>query len=453
MDFKHMCESYATPKSDVNLLRKRISQGVVTDSPFRNMPKFSTPPSRFTKIKNPFEPQLTDRLHLPTFSPNVFVHNSTARHDEKFKWTIEDISALKPADIDETTVNQHICNDDPHIESEIQQKIETYFNKTPIVPSPMGIKTSSNCLLKGCGSSEENVGETNLAQASVKKTCESVTQTVLTLPPVLPDDVEDMLKPYFLFDEEVHISNNISANSSLYKKLFEDKSPEVLATTEYDSVDSSPSRSINTSLIQFSPCSRSIDGPFDISDCNLSPINRSSLNRKLAPNKSVCRLEFCENMSVDNSLMVPDMDTTKSPLIALRDDESYGSSLKLSQASVQDMSANWSIEDKDIFIDTRGGSSDPNKMDVSNSNTPNSKLYIGKGQRKRLSESFKVEELECSDNAMSYEDIATKSRRKIFKNDFTDTGYYTQDTDDFTNNHITNVFASTPSKRYNKLGI
>lgn len=54
---------------------------------------------------------------------------------------------------------------------------------------------------------------------------------------------------------------------------------------------------------------------------------------------------------------------------------------------------------------------------------------------------------------MSYEDIAAKSRRKIFKNNFTDTGYYTQDTDDFTSNGTNNVFASTPSKRYNKLGI
>ena len=70
MDFKHMndkSDKVMTPKSEVSMFAKRISHGVTADSPFRNLPSFSTPPSRFTKIRNPFEPHLVERLHLPTF--------------------------------------------------------------------------------------------------------------------------------------------------------------------------------------------------------------------------------------------------------------------------------------------------------------------------------------------------------------------------------------------------
>ena len=70
MDFKHInnkSDKNMTPKSEINIFSKRISHGVSCDSPFASMPTFSTPPSRFTKILNPFEPHLIERLHLPTF--------------------------------------------------------------------------------------------------------------------------------------------------------------------------------------------------------------------------------------------------------------------------------------------------------------------------------------------------------------------------------------------------
>lgn len=71
MDFKHIndkSDKHMTPKSEVRIFGKRISHGIgATDSPFRNLPNFSTPPSRFAKIINPFESHLIERLHLPTF--------------------------------------------------------------------------------------------------------------------------------------------------------------------------------------------------------------------------------------------------------------------------------------------------------------------------------------------------------------------------------------------------
>lgn len=63
-----------------------------------------------------------------TSSPNV---------EDKFKWTIDDISNLKPANIDEATVSQHVFVCDPQIESLVQQKIEYFFQEPQIVPSPL----------------------------------------------------------------------------------------------------------------------------------------------------------------------------------------------------------------------------------------------------------------------------------------------------------------------------
>lgn len=57
--------------------------------------------------------------------------------DEKFKWSIDDISNLKPADIDEATISQHVFIEDAQTESLVQQKIEKFFSEKSIVPSPM----------------------------------------------------------------------------------------------------------------------------------------------------------------------------------------------------------------------------------------------------------------------------------------------------------------------------
>lgn len=52
----------------------------------------------------------------------------------------------------------------------------------------------------------------------------------------------------------------------------------------------------------------------------------------------------------------------------------------LDQATKGDLSGNWSIEYKQMSVDSHCSGSDVNMMDISNSNTPHSKLYIGKGK-------------------------------------------------------------------------
>lgn len=57
-------------------------------------------------VRNPFEYQLHERLHLPMISsPSLFQTSVTSKHDfsskpeEQFEWTIEDLSELNPVNV------------------------------------------------------------------------------------------------------------------------------------------------------------------------------------------------------------------------------------------------------------------------------------------------------------------------------------------------------------------
>lgn len=62
MDFKYINDKNKTPNAKCSSSRN-------CDSPFRFLPNsYSTPPSRFSKILNPFDSHhIIDSLHLPTF--------------------------------------------------------------------------------------------------------------------------------------------------------------------------------------------------------------------------------------------------------------------------------------------------------------------------------------------------------------------------------------------------
>lgn len=132
-------------------------------------------------------------------------------------------------------------------------------------------------------------------------------QTILTLPPVLPDHLEEALKPYFTYtqDQQKSSENDIKENS-LYRRLFE--FDQELNSPRNDSADSSPAHSTGLSPFHLSPLNsldKSLENPYEmpeLRDCNLSPICRKSPKET----RSACRLNFSSKMSVDASI-VPDI--------------------------------------------------------------------------------------------------------------------------------------------------
>lgn len=208
-----------------------LSRTAAGTSRINLLPAIQTPPSRMVKGKviNPFEAHLTDRLHLPVIcSPSLFQRPSTPQGGSvtQFEWTIDEVSYLGPANV-EAHETQFMETPDPVLEAKAQAAISAYFKDHSIVPSPIGCQLrSQKILLNG----ESTAIDSFMGRKSKRKR-DGVTQTVLTFPPILPKEVEDMLAPYFGFhdnQQQTHESINESdvsidhdaRDASLRRKLF-----------------------------------------------------------------------------------------------------------------------------------------------------------------------------------------------------------------------------------------
>lgn len=196
---------YLTPRS-----LRTARNGTFQSFPIVNTP---TPPSRFKRIINPFEIGLTDRLHLPLIgSPSLFhrpdtpQHCSTPTHND-FEWTIDEVSSLNPANV-EAYETQFLSNTDPDVETRAQAAISSFFKTQVIVPSPSVhvVRDPPNDLI--------NADTPSLRQSKKRKRSGS-TQTELTLPPILPPDLEEALKPYFSFTGNQQQSPTYDCDASM----------------------------------------------------------------------------------------------------------------------------------------------------------------------------------------------------------------------------------------------
>ncbi|XP_035785524.1 protein aurora borealis-like [Anopheles albimanus] len=251
-------DSFLTPRKLLqNALARTSSRQSMTSSPsimavrtprtatnngnatsrFNLLPVLQTPPSRIFsgRVVNPFEPHLSDRLHLPMIaSPSLFHRPSTPQNNNssvcQFEWTIDEVSSLGPAHV-EPHETQFLETPDPAAEARLQAAISSFFKENSIVPSPIDYNQRKQKfdLLKQ--SSEPN---RSIVQSAKRRQRDGVAQTVLTLPPVLPPEVEAVLSKFLTFNEDQQQKNNVptldesSASSidhdardaSLRRKLF-----------------------------------------------------------------------------------------------------------------------------------------------------------------------------------------------------------------------------------------
>jgi Protein aurora borealis N-terminus len=81
-------------------------------------------------VRNPFENQLYERLHLPMISsPSLFQTISTPK--KQFEWTIEDLSSFNPVNLipHETQFKEDM---DPAREAQAQAAINSFFTEQKI---------------------------------------------------------------------------------------------------------------------------------------------------------------------------------------------------------------------------------------------------------------------------------------------------------------------------------
>ncbi|XP_065353544.1 uncharacterized protein bora [Cloeon dipterum] len=209
-----------TPSSRTTYCQTPTSKNTKTSDAHK--PTSSTPlssrrqPTPKTPKVIPRNPFCTDadvsRLQLPIWSPNVFntvVSPTKSLDGDNFDWPIEDISRMKPVLIDEDP--EHLIpREDPETESKIENALATFWNgETQIVPSPW----------------QENGKVVKYAKTFSAACKDAASQTMLTLPPILPPDLENALMPYLNRDSgilvspesmlEVHNESNESFSSSL----------------------------------------------------------------------------------------------------------------------------------------------------------------------------------------------------------------------------------------------
>jgi len=170
---------------------------------------------------NPFESHHTaEALHLPLLSPRIFHIVESPSKEESVNgrfWNIEQQAELYPAVINEDSpVKQSILykNYSHETESETQEKIELYFQNYHDVTSPPDLPPTGPLLVD---SPESDVNLSYTQPDSGK--CSKWTQTCLTLPPILPSVVEQVLRQHgLIFD--ISEEPNVLSNSTLRRKLF-----------------------------------------------------------------------------------------------------------------------------------------------------------------------------------------------------------------------------------------
>lgn len=80
---------------------------------------------------------------------------------------------MKPAEIDETTISQHVTTESPTTEKLVQQKIEKFFSEEAILPSPLNIKISNVPIIKDC---DNSILSDTPVKTCMKDTCEGIEQ-------------------------------------------------------------------------------------------------------------------------------------------------------------------------------------------------------------------------------------------------------------------------------------
>ncbi|XP_014236583.1 protein aurora borealis [Trichogramma pretiosum] len=302
------------------------------------LPNHITPPSGLTKFiaRNPFEADLTNKLHISVMSPTVFskVGTPSQKKSPGFVWSIDELALIQPAKIDELSVQQMHCSD-PELEKNAQEAISKFFSNSQIIPSPFHIKINEEqkrIMLPTTPSRLHN----KTSESLIKETRNNYAQTILTLPVNLPPEVEEALQPYFTFTEDQQYDNEEAncSNSSLRRKLFANHDESHNESS--DSISLSPVKSEKSdfvSILNLSPaqsgvffhgtplrscinstllknCSQVIQRNFgspltrrtSSSPCDVSPISNNAFNmscQSIKSRKSVTKLDFTKEMSIE----------------------------------------------------------------------------------------------------------------------------------------------------------
>ncbi|XP_050343112.1 protein aurora borealis [Nymphalis io] len=179
--------------------------------------KKSTPPTS-SKVRNPFDKVLIESLHKPICSPGM-CKMYKASSNGSFKWDIDQACTLVPADIVACN-SQFEPSPDPVLEKIAEEANEKFFSQEMVMPSPLEISKKIKPLQTSADSNSLII--TSFVSEKTTIVREAAAQTMLTLPPNLPPEIENILQPFCTYTQEQDIYGEyeMTANGSLRRKLF-----------------------------------------------------------------------------------------------------------------------------------------------------------------------------------------------------------------------------------------
>ncbi|XP_063846275.1 uncharacterized protein LOC135092048 isoform X1 [Scylla paramamosain] len=183
---------FLTPSSSMHSSRPWESRGGQT-------PKQQRVALSASAHVNPFEVG-AESLYLSAVSPSLFqqVVSPSQKTDINFRWSIDQMAALQPVNIETSPFMQVETFVDPEYERRAQDAIDRFFTtQQSVIPSPWtGSNKSVSVVKKMC------VQQSQASPSLPPPRTQTVwCQTELTLPPVLPPALEEALKPFCTFTQ------------------------------------------------------------------------------------------------------------------------------------------------------------------------------------------------------------------------------------------------------------
>ncbi|VDM65334.1 unnamed protein product [Strongylus vulgaris] len=234
--------SHLTDQAEDSSVSNKENERPGTSTPERNtsMPSHS-------RSTNSFESHILETLHTNTFSPSVFAVPEAPTSPEEFKWSIEELSILKPVHITQEEIAQSSYSPDPETEAKIQSILDEYWrNNTCHIPSPdvpvrnplLGghetplcdaVRVQAALRLKYSTSSPKarpSVTSVSRRSSFVQPQRSRYSQTEVTIDPSADIDFAKLLGPSYIYnfaddcDDESVFDATASSVGSLRRRLF-----------------------------------------------------------------------------------------------------------------------------------------------------------------------------------------------------------------------------------------
>ncbi|KAK2723029.1 hypothetical protein QYM36_003278 [Artemia franciscana] len=161
-----------------------------------------------------------------TFLANLLLKDHQNSTSQEFRWSIDHVAIMKPVNITHSPLaRQYRQRVDPLYESRVQDAIDTFFSQAEIVPSP----------------ARDIIPKAPLRPSRSSSLCDSTrynvaTQTILSLPSVLPKHVEDIFKEYMnecSVERDAFVCEDLETSSFRRRKLFGDSDCELDSESSY----------------------------------------------------------------------------------------------------------------------------------------------------------------------------------------------------------------------------